>query len=483
MSDDIQQDQPQVADQPQPSEQAPAQDQTVATGGNPNTSQAQAATNVAQSLSSDANSQRPSFDSQEPSVWKRVLQGALGGLVHGGVLGAASGGVNAASETPEQYSQNKRDQSQVQENRIRFDSAQAASLIADAHMKDQQLQAMPEDIKNRHLAAELANDDALRARGYEPTAISDNTQDGSAEQSLIQMTQDHGAVPPVFVGHLGDQHVAYNLAQDTPADMKLINDRAEVTGQPEWTTDTFSKLPPNMKQKLKYESMQGFGTEASTDAKSAQGLALKYENLANTYAAKSNADPDTLAQLKGAASRYRKDEASWNTDANSQLQKQTDITSQGKIDVKGAGAPPSTDWVPKVSADEKKKAELAENIAENSNQAATIMLKRPELFGPGAGRYTSVDQMIGNNDPDISKMGVTIHNIAMANSGVHGFRSQEGVEATERLILNNFKNGPQAVGNALKGLTTSTQTFIDNARPESYRTHSKQGGALKGMVR
>jgi hypothetical protein len=186
-------------------------------------------------------------------------------------------------------------------------------------------------------------------------------------------------------------------------------------------------------------------------------------------------------------------------DANDKWQT-VNLTSTSRKDIPGLPAPattpgqrtradtpsgfgPSTTWQPKVSSDEKKKAELAENIAENANQAASIMIKRPELFGPAAGRFTSIDQMIGNNDPAISQMGITIHNIAMANSGVHGFRSQEGVEATEKLLLNNFRNGPQAVGNALKGLTNSTQTFIDNARPESYKTHSKQGGALKGMVR
>jgi hypothetical protein len=90
--------------------------------------------------------------------------------------------------------------------------------------------------------------------------------------------------------------------------------------------------------------------------------------------------------------------------------------------------------------------------------------------------------MIGNNDPDISALGVHIHNMAMANSGVHGFRSQEGVESYEKQILNNFKNGPQAMAGALRASTGSIQTFIDNARPNTYKTHSSQGGAVRGMM-
>lgn len=140
-------------------------------------------------------------------------------------------------------------------------------------------------------------------------------------------------------------------------------------------------------------------------------------------------------------------------------------------------ATPQSEWKPKVGADEKKKAELAENIAENANAVNQILAKRPDLIGAVAGRATSTEQLIGNNDPDISALGTRIHNIAMANSGVHGFRSQEGVQQTEKQLLNGFKNGPQAVAGALKATTDSTQTFIDNARPEGYQTHSSKGGA------
>jgi hypothetical protein len=90
--------------------------------------------------------------------------------------------------------------------------------------------------------------------------------------------------------------------------------------------------------------------------------------------------------------------------------------------------------------------------------------------------------MIGNNDPDISALGVHVHNMAMANSGVHGFRSQEGVESYERRLLNNFKNGPAAMAGALRASTGSVQTFIAKARPEVYKTHAKQGGAVRGMT-
>jgi hypothetical protein len=109
-------------------------------------------------------------------------------------------------------------------------------------------------------------------------------------------------------------------------------------------------------------------------------------------------------------------------------------------------------------------------------------MKRPDILGTVGGRFTNAEQMIGNNDPDISALGVHVHNMAMANSGVHGFRSQEGVESYERQLLNNFKNGPAAMAGALRASTGSVQTFIDNARPDTYKTHSKMGGAVRGMM-
>jgi len=124
-----------------------------------------------------------------------------------------------------------------------------------------------------------------------------------------------------------------------------------------------------------------------------------------------------------------------------------------------------------------RKAELGENIAFNANEINSILARRPDIVGKIGGRVTGVEQLTGNNDADISAIGTAVHNLAMANSSVHGFRSNEGVKDTEGKILNGFKNGPQAVGGALNEVTGSVQTFIDAARPESYKTHSTQGGA------
>jgi hypothetical protein len=139
-------------------------------------------------------------------------------------------------------------------------------------------------------------------------------------------------------------------------------------------------------------------------------------------------------------------------------------------------------WVPGATADEKKKAELSENVVFNSNNIASILQRRPDIVGVVAGRFTTLDQMAGTNDPDITALQQDMHNIAMANVGIHGMRSNEAVHDVESNILNSFKNGPKAIGGALQAGAKSVQTFIDNARPNTYKTHSTNGGAMRSMV-
>lgn len=144
--------------------------------------------------------------------------------------------------------------------------------------------------------------------------------------------------------------------------------------------------------------------------------------------------------------------------------------------------PQSTDWVQGVSADEKKKAELAENMVYNANSVAALLQRRPDIVGAVAGRFTTLDQMKGANDPDIVQLATDIHNIGMANAGIHGLRSLDAANDYGKVVLNNFKNGPQGIYGGLKSSVDSVQTFIDNARPQTYKTHSKQGGAIRAMV-
>jgi hypothetical protein len=217
--------------------------------------------------------------------------------------------------------------------------------------------------------------------------------------------------------------------------------------------------------------------KAQQDALDTHAATVIQKNTVAKAQGEADVNNDPTNQQAAATGAGLKAGAVSNAEQPNKLALQNNSSANAAANKAGTG-----DWVPGVTADEKKKAELAENIAFNANEVAKIVMNRPDILGAVAGRFTNTQQMIGNNDPDISALGVHIHNMAMANSGVHGFRSQEGVESYEKQILNNFKNGPQAMAGALRASTGSIQTFIDNARPNTYKTHSSQGGAVRGMM-
>jgi hypothetical protein len=110
-----------------------------------------------------------------------------------------------------------------------------------------------------------------------------------------------------------------------------------------------------------------------------------------------------------------------------------------------------------------KQSDLAHNVVSNAADINAVIDQRPDLFGKLQGRGTTVQQMIGSDDPDIARLGVMFHNIALASNGAHGLRSQEAVTQTENDLLNHFRNGPAATKAALSAMTGSMQTFIDAA--------------------
>jgi hypothetical protein len=198
------------------------------------------------------------------------------------------------------------------------------------------------------------------------------------------------------------------------------------------------------------------------------------DGIVSKQKAQLKADNDQATKLADAASKRKIAEAKATVDERGAQTRETNSDKPQKT--------PSTVWVQGVSADEKKKAELAENMTFNANNIASTLMRRPDLVGAIAGRYTDVKAMAGSNDPDIVALSTDIHNIAMANNGIHGMRSAEAVTTFENKLLNHFKNGPQGIYGGLKASTDSVQTFIDNARPDTYKTHSKQGGAVRAMV-
>jgi hypothetical protein len=92
------------------------------------------------------------------------------------------------------------------------------------------------------------------------------------------------------------------------------------------------------------------------------------------------------------------------------------------------------------TADEQRRADLANNLDENLTQLEDIARRRPELFGPLSGRVTSAKQWIGWNDPDVAALKNIEEQTGLAMVGAHAMRNAQHAEKAAQSITNANKN-------------------------------------------
>ena len=118
----------------------------------------------------------------------------------------------------------------------------------------------------------------------------------------------------------------------------------------------------------------------------------------------------------------------------------------------------------KPNAEEQKRADLAENVNENLNKLEDIVSRRPDLFGPVAGRMTGVREAVGTSDPDIGALKTIQDNLGMAMQSAHGMRSASHVETSAQSVLNGLHNEPKALLASIKAARDSVGTFQSDVR-------------------
>lgn len=115
-------------------------------------------------------------------------------------------------------------------------------------------------------------------------------------------------------------------------------------------------------------------------------------------------------------------------------------------------------------AERLKRSDLAYNVLQNSEDIRKLIRDNPDLFGKISGRISTVQELIGTDDPALHKIGIAMHNVALASNGAHGLRSAEAVKETEDKLLNHFRNGTDATIAGLDEIDKSVQSFIDAAK-------------------
>jgi hypothetical protein len=113
----------------------------------------------------------------------------------------------------------------------------------------------------------------------------------------------------------------------------------------------------------------------------------------------------------------------------------------------------------KATADEQRRADLANNMSENLDQLEDILKRRPELFGAMHGRMTQLKGLIGTGDPDVAKLNAIREYLGMASVGAHAMRNAQHVGAAADAVIAGFHNSPDATRAAVQAARSSIRTF------------------------
>jgi hypothetical protein len=118
------------------------------------------------------------------------------------------------------------------------------------------------------------------------------------------------------------------------------------------------------------------------------------------------------------------------------------------------------------TADEQRRADLGNNLKENLAAYEDIVRRRPDLFGPVAGRATALKMMAGSSDPDISALRSIKEFAGMAAVGTHAMRNAQHVKTAADAMMNLYDD-PNAILNEkgpLARARASIETFVGDVQ-------------------
>lgn len=118
----------------------------------------------------------------------------------------------------------------------------------------------------------------------------------------------------------------------------------------------------------------------------------------------------------------------------------------------------------KPTADEDRRADLSSSLDVLADRLSDISQRRPELFGPVAGRMTKLRQYTGTKDEDVSELKSIQENLGQISLGAHSMRNA-GHIATAADAMANIYNSPEAYRAGLAAGKGSADTMQHITRP------------------
>ena len=122
---------------------------------------------------------------------------------------------------------------------------------------------------------------------------------------------------------------------------------------------------------------------------------------------------------------------------------------------------------------ERNKADLATSAHEQLQDIKGIVSKRPDIFGPVAGRTTDFKVWLGSQDPDAQRFRAARTIAGDHLAGVFGGRSEAALSALDSAI-GHFKDNPAAMQAGLDQLDKANKTF---QKAGSVKTQGSNAGA------
>jgi hypothetical protein len=458
--------------------------------------------------------------STEKEKWGRIAAAVIGGALKGMGAGQGPGGRGKAlaaggefgMQIPQQQRENAEKDVTADQKRQLFNGNMAKLNLDIAH---QTLGNKIDGIKFSQAVSDVLNDNNKRL------ANAPNAVDMGVTKDPPEAYQLHKTKPELFAGHpngIVETHPEVDSQGNVLGFHSYLVDRG-------WQDQTNTEPLPMYQMRFnptsgKQEPQQvgtipvgqitngaygqltmSFAKDASTVAKN-QADADKAEQDKQPYVPKTAQESAALSALAtNPADKAKYDQLS-QTQQKIALQQKV-AGREGPTAVPGAGGPPAPITDPKyppaqnfpvgtagivpklighVPARVSTNADLARNILENTTAAAKIIQTDGDrLLGPGLGRITSFDEMLGSDDGPMRDLAQRISNIAKATVGIHGSRSKDLVHDEEKKLFNNFKAGKNGALSALNANVDSAQTFLESEK--NWQTYGSSTGPDRSLMR
>lgn len=274
---------------------------------------------------------------------------------------------------------------------------------------------------------------------------------------------------------------------------KLFEDQQDVdkaTGDQQSAqkeSDTVANEGANREQKGDIESSKEDLATTKTNAQLAQHgfkldpekgiVPLSYEELSPTQQAahdlkqSQGEQAEATAQLRAAQAANAPEQIKIAQSKLASIARTQDIALQRiGLSREALGFQEDKQYNPQPTAQERNKGDLAQSSIHQIGEMRDVLDKRPDIFGPGAGRGNRIQQWLGSSDPDAIKYRSSSQYLADHSAALFGGRGEYIMKQLHDLTDERF--GPDALKQALTEAETTSQGFKN-----AGTVHSKGGSS------